>query len=583
MKEPSKIRLLSDQPIREDDKPELDGLGFHVYARVLARAILGTPGPFTVGIFGEWGTGKTSLMRMMKGHLAECPDVATMWFNAWRYEQEEHPIVPLVATIVRALEDNRRFLQKLEETGKSLVTALRAIGYAFSGKTKVGIPGFAEVEASFIARDMIDRAEELHPDPLLDRSLYYEAFERLTKLDLGDRTKIVVFIDDLDRCFPHHAIKLLESIKLVLSQPGFVFVLGVSRTIVEGYLEHRYRKEFGIEEFAGRSYLDKIVQLSFAIPPHVGRMKNLSETLLSKLDPTDVEVLKNILPVIGVACAANPRAALRFVNNLLVDKAIDESLAATEARNEIPIQYFAVTRALQQRWRNMYALLATSDQLCSTLAGWQSHELAVHAQSENRQESEAASMLVGDRNLQLLLLEHGTDWLKDAEMRTSAIQFLQTQRQEAAPGIGEGRIERDAYLWCPGTVDKRVHEIAAILADTGLAVTVNVLAPSAATALASRALVWFVGPQWRVWEDGELLREVSGALSIRPLLMVLHPEAKGSTLPGRMPTMLTLQLSDEDISLEDLQPLIAALMRARYETSASASGFGAVRGHASGV
>ena len=135
--------------------------------------------------------------------------------------------------------------QRFGASGRHLIRSLRAIAYGFSAKSKVKVPGFAEVEASFVAKDMIDRDERLTPDPLLDRSLYFGAFNSLEDVKLREKVRIVVLIDDLDRCFPDQAIRLLESIKLVLAQPGFIFILGVARQVVEGYLQHRYTKEMG--------------------------------------------------------------------------------------------------------------------------------------------------------------------------------------------------------------------------------------------------------------------------------------------------------------------------------------------------
>ncbi|CAK8717003.1 MAG: KAP family P-loop domain-containing protein [Candidatus Electronema aureum] len=306
----AQLVLLTDEALGEGNSTDLDGLGFSTYSKVLGDAAVGTPGPFTIGVFGEWGTGKTSLMRLIQSYLDEKENVVTVWFNAWRYEREEHPIVPLVATIIRELERNKTFTEKLAEGGKTLIRSLLAAASGFSVKSTIKLPVFAEVEASFVAKDMIERDEKLTSDPLLDRSLYYEAFERLSALSENKNFRIVIIIDDLDRCFPDLAISLLESIKLVLAQPGFIFILGVARSVIEGYLQHRYSAEYGIADFEGHSYLDKIVQLPFHIPPHKERMVDFGEKVLKRISPDFQGELKDILPIIGSASGSNPRTTV---------------------------------------------------------------------------------------------------------------------------------------------------------------------------------------------------------------------------------------------------------------------------------
>jgi predicted KAP-like P-loop ATPase len=132
-----KISLIADQAIGESDLRTADGLGFETYAQVLATAAADTKGPFTIGVFGEWGTGKTSLMRLIKKNLEASPNIVTVWFNAWRYDKEDHPIVPLVGTIVHELEKHKDDKAVLAQTRRSLVGALRAIAYGFSAKAKV--------------------------------------------------------------------------------------------------------------------------------------------------------------------------------------------------------------------------------------------------------------------------------------------------------------------------------------------------------------------------------------------------------------------------------------------------------------
>ncbi len=425
------LSLLSDQAVGEGTPTSADGLGFGKYAQVLADVAKETPGPFTVGVFGEWGTGKTSLLRMVEERLGEEKNVITVWFNAWRYESEEQPIVPLVATIVREIERNKTFLSTLEDGGKSLVRGLRAVAYGFSASSKIKVPGFAEIEASFVAKDMIDRSESIALDPLLDRSLFFEAFEQLSKAPIPKEARVVVLIDDLDRCFPDKAIRLLENIKLVLAQPGFIFFLGVARKVLEGYLHHRYEKEYGIAEFEGCAYLDKIVQLPFHIPPHRNRMATFWDSVISRLSVADQKSFGDLVPIISLASGDNPRTAVRFVNNLLVDRAIFRATAASSGLGEIPLAYFAVTRSIEQRWPAVFRHLWRSRDLCGVVETWMSDGLPNVETIPDQVQRVVASLLLNDRDLAGLLgAPFGKTWLKQHDLRNASIEFLLEERSE---------------------------------------------------------------------------------------------------------------------------------------------------------
>ena len=154
MAEVKRIRLLNDQTIGDEASSSVDGLGFQAYAHVLSEVAIGAPGPFTVGIFGEWGTGKTSLLRLIEDNLGKRENVITVWFNAWRYEGDEQPIVPLIATIIRALETNQAFLSKLNDGGRSFLRGLRAVAYGFSAKSTIKVCG----DRSFIHSQRYDQS-----------------------------------------------------------------------------------------------------------------------------------------------------------------------------------------------------------------------------------------------------------------------------------------------------------------------------------------------------------------------------------------------------------------------------------------
>ena len=424
------IKTLPDHAIKEIDK---DGLGFEIYAKALSGVIRGTKESIVTGIFGEWGSGKTSLMQLVQSELKNDPYTITIWFNAWMYEKDEHPIIPLIATIIRELEKYANVSNQLSGAFHSLVNALRAVAYGFSGSSKIKIPGLAEIEASFVAKDMVDRSDKLSFDPLLERSLYYSAFEKLGEAKTDKRLKIVIFIDDLDRCFPDNAVKLLESLKLVLSQNGFVFVMGVARSVIEGYLKYVYSKEYGIGDFESRLYLDKIIQLPFYIPPHKGRMEKFWLLLLENLDSQTKKEFEQLQHILYAAVGSNPRATIRFVNNLIIDRFINAELSRRDNLQIIPIGFFAITRSLEQRYYPVYQALIASDDLCKLIASSKNdnEKLDAITTSGTEQEKIIASALLKFPDLQQLLFSnHGNSWLQDHQMRKTAIEFLEVQRAQ---------------------------------------------------------------------------------------------------------------------------------------------------------
>ncbi len=531
--------LIPDQAIGEAHTRNDDGLGFDTYSRILASAATNTRGPFTIGVFGEWGTGKTSLMRLIERRLADDPNVVTVWFNAWRYEQEEHPIIPLVGTIVQALEKHKGFAANFGAAGKRLVRSLRAIAYGFSAKSKVKVPGFAEVEASFVAKDMIERDERLTPDPLLDRSLYFGAFNSLDKTKLKDTLRVVVLIDDLDRCFPDQAIRLLESIKLVLAQPGFIFVLGVARKVIEGYLQHRYTEEYGIADFKGELYLDKIVQLPFHIPPSTGRMGAFCKLLLADQPMTVAAELDPVLPVVAQALGGNPRALIRFVNNILIDYAISQDLTGFVEPGGIPIRFFAVTRCLEHRWPEVFDALTTSDEVAKAVKTWTPDSYAAHAAGTGPAAT-VATQLLSDPELRLLLKGvHGHEWLTDPVLRGASVSFLFAQQRLSQLDTSEVSVKYDAFVSYESENRREAIQIVEGLSQAGLRIFFDQhISPGAdwqetlSSALRSSSVLLFcVGPRTgeSQWQTQELDLAIDRAEAL--IIPVLLAGADLSTAP----------------------------------------------------
>lgn len=289
--------------ILTDNPTNIDQLDFDQYVEILVNILDNAKNlPLTLGIFGEWGTGKTSLMMMIDEQLRkqENQSLKTLWFNPWRYDQKEELWSAFLQSILYeiAKHPGRTIKRKVKKLAK-------VISWMAFKK------GISTVTSGFISnRDIQQVREDFEKeDQLFYRHInrFEEDFEEVVKLYLGDKSKsLVIFIDDLDRCLPENAITILESIKLFLGNSQCIFVIGVDRLIIEQGIFERYGNKIQI---SGRDYLEKIIQVPFYIPPIQ------FDTLIDALNLTEEEIFtENVLKVMEYGLGGNPRKTKRYIN-----------------------------------------------------------------------------------------------------------------------------------------------------------------------------------------------------------------------------------------------------------------------------
>ncbi len=127
----------------------------------------------------------------------------------------------------------------------------------------------------------------------------------------GHEGKLVIFIDDLDRCLPENAITVLESLKLFLGHGNCIFVLGMDHYVVEEGIKYRYT---GKVNMSGRDYLDKIVQVPFFLPPV--SYERLKASLQKGEEGKSLS--PEIWNIIQLGMGGNPRKTKRFVNSFFL-------------------------------------------------------------------------------------------------------------------------------------------------------------------------------------------------------------------------------------------------------------------------
>lgn len=328
-------RIVADVPT------EHPGLGFEDYAEALAEAISAADrAQFTVGLYGRWGSGKSSLLRAIQRRLKADTRVITVEFDAWRYQRTQDILLPLLYAVHAAAAASGD-----ETLTKSMWRLVKAFGLSLGFKIPV-------VGAEFTMTD-IKKAwdEEGSPGIALDDA-FARPFNELRRVgeELGDR-RVVVFVDDLDRCTSENVVSMLESINVITDVPGFIFVLALDYDVLVKAVQTRY------PHASGHEFIEKIIQVPFRIPRIVSSDPAALETLVPGFQTLAhlSEIREELQFAVDTAFQGNPRSVKRFINALTL------SMRILSARN-IPVDAALLCQilALELRWPDEFRDVRTA-------------------------------------------------------------------------------------------------------------------------------------------------------------------------------------------------------------------------------
>lgn len=346
-------KTLNDHPTLND---ELLNNFYGGFINRVVSEVENTQPPKTIAITGYWGSGKTSALASVYHKLTnKVPPIINepsatvspnthskyvgIWFEAWRYQQEEQPIVALL----QAIKEEFSLLSAIKQSvSEKIEMGLVAAMSIFSAQIKDLASGVTVKADSKNVRKELQAYKDENLLSLLPADKINQALEaaitEMLKSDEHNNDKLLIFIDDLDRCQHDTALKLLEGIKLYLNIPNCVIVMAVD----QAQLEVAVKKEFGTENrnhFLGVEYLEKLCQDAHRLPLIKSEQaaKFVSAQVLQLIDShankvllhSVIEDLEEIF--IKTRCLpANPRRIKMIINRLqgyIAEWSVDEVLS----------------------------------------------------------------------------------------------------------------------------------------------------------------------------------------------------------------------------------------------------------------
>lgn len=353
-------------PLWSDEPAVRDLLSFDAVAATVVDAILDDKlDPIALGLSGSWGSGKTSVLELVRAAIEKRATedesrVLVIPTQPWRYDPAVGPKESLIAEVLDALSGELK--PAVGDPAKTLLNKL--VGRvnwakAFKVATKAGIALQLPSVDDILGLIKEDPKDEDSPDRGLGG--FREDFEKLLASDgLRHISRVVVLVDDLDRCLPETVVETLEAIRLFLSAKGMSFVIAADEDRVAEAIQQRFgtpNATPNMTESPATLYLHKIVQTTIPLPAlsrfdtntylflllverkvsiavfdqlvaSCNQLRIASGSLDDLVIPevadvaTQLAVASRLTPMLYEKFRGNPRRIKRFLNDLNVRQAV---------------------------------------------------------------------------------------------------------------------------------------------------------------------------------------------------------------------------------------------------------------------
>lgn len=271
-----------------DNETKQDLLGYQVHADLLKKIILNDAMlPISIGVFGNWGSGKSSLMLLLQQSLQEWENsqqdeqhsiILQVYFNSWQFESYDSTKLTMIESILEALDKDINTRKDVFERADDflsrinfLKTGVFILKKSYENLTpewlKKWLPKKEDIDI-ITGKDkynsLLENVGKANTSKFI--ATFRELFEELVD-DMGYKA-VIVYIDDLDRCEPKRIIGCLEAVKLFVNVKKTAFVIGADERIIEYAISQHYPIQMKKEDISSpfSDYLEKLIQLPYKLP-----------------------------------------------------------------------------------------------------------------------------------------------------------------------------------------------------------------------------------------------------------------------------------------------------------------------------
>lgn len=269
-----------------DSETNIDLLDFDYLIGITKEIIINDDlSPSSIGVYGDWGSGKSSLIEMTLKELSVNKDYLCIKFNGWLFEGYEDAKTALIGTILDEINKEKKLTAKAKEVIERLYKnidffklASKGVKYGLDFLITGGLGTIADITLQSVVAKAKDKVSNVSEEDIKGaigsvfssdqirtnlKSFQKDFAELLAKTKIK---RLVVFIDELDRCNPDTILETLEAIRLFLFAEGTSFIIGADERQVMYAVRKKFPEIKGNKIDIGKEYLEKIIQYPVKIP-----------------------------------------------------------------------------------------------------------------------------------------------------------------------------------------------------------------------------------------------------------------------------------------------------------------------------